>query len=79
MRSMVTSSIALILNFIRLISADLGTVCLGAAAIFLVRAFPTSVCSECQDLDLRMILASGFFLALGLVLRYVAEADVDGR
>ena len=31
------------LNFLRRISDDLGTVCLGAAAIFLVRAFPASV------------------------------------
>ena len=79
MRNRLIRYIAPVLNFIRRISGDLGTVCLGAAAIFLVRAFPTSVCSECQDLDLRMILASGFFLALGLVLRYVAEADADGR
>ena len=32
------------LNFLRQISDDLGTVCLGAAAIFLVRAFPASNC-----------------------------------
>lgn len=59
------------LGFLRWVSGDLGTVFLGAAAIFLVRAFPASVCDECQELDERMLLASGFFLALGMVFRYV--------
>ena len=59
------------LGFLRWVSGDLGTVFLGAAAIFLVRAFPASVCDECQELDGRMLLACGFFLALGMVFRYV--------
>ena len=62
------------LGFFVWVSGDLGTVFLGAVAIFLVRVFPASVCDECQDLDGRMVLASGFFLALGMVFRYVHKA-----
>ena len=62
------------LRFLVWVSGDLGTVFLGAAAIFLVRVFPASVCDECQDIDARMILACGFFLALGMVFRYVHKA-----
>ena len=65
------------LNFLRRTSDDLGTVCLGAAAIFLVRAFPASVCDKCQELDEWMVFASGVFLALGLVLRYVSKAESE--
>ena len=62
------------LRFLLEIIDDLGTVCLGAAAILLVRVFPASVCQQCQEIDLRMLTASGFFMILGLVLRYVHKA-----
>ena len=74
MKSRLRNVIRRVVNFARQLSDDFGTVCLGAAAIFLVRAFPSS-CGECSDLDVRMIIASGFFLVLGLVLRYVSKTD----
>ena len=74
MKDRLRNTVQSALGFLRWVSGDLGTVFLGAAAIFLVRAFPASVCDECQELDHRMLLASGFFLALGMVFRYVHKA-----
>lgn len=61
-------------NFLRRLSDDLGTVFLGASAIFLVRAFPSS-CGTCPEVDWRMVFASGLFLSFGLVLRYASKAE----
>ena len=72
LRSRLRSSV----NFFRRLSEDLGTVCLGAAAIFLVRAFPSS-CGECSDLDWRLVIASTIFLVMGLVLRYIPKSESD--
>lgn len=74
MRDKLRNLVVHAVNFSQQIGDDLGTVCLGASAIFLVRAFPVSVCDQCQEFDLRMIAASGFFLALGLVIRYVSKS-----
>ena len=56
-------------------SKDLGTVSLGASAILLSRAFPSFACSECNDVDVIMLIACGGFFAVGMLLRYLAEAD----
>ena len=48
------------------VSNDLGYVSLGAAAIFLARAFPSSAI---YDFDIWMFLNSMFFCAVGLLLR----------
>ena len=56
---------------------DLGTVFLGASAILLSRAFPSFVCSECDDIDVIMLIASGSFFAVGLALRYLAQVEDD--
>lgn len=56
-------------------SKDLGTVSLGAAAILLSRAFPSFVCSECDEVDVIMLTACGGFFVVGMLLRYLAQAD----
>ena len=49
---------------------DIGTVFLGAAAIFLARAFPTSAV---YDFDIWMTIASVMFCVIGLFLRYLSR------
>ena len=57
---------------------DLGTVFLGAAAIFLVRAFPSPAPGQPSALfDERMAIACGALLTLGLLLRYAAKTNSD--
>ena len=63
------------LGFAKTAGKDLGTVCLGAAAILLSRVFPSFVCSECTDYDLAMLIASVGFLSVGMVMRYLAQDD----
>ena len=56
------------------IGTDLGTVFLGAAAIFLVRAFPASNCGQCDEFDLIAVVASGGFLVIGMALRLLGKS-----
>ncbi len=49
---------------------DFGTVFLGAAAIFLTRAFPAASLS---DFDLGMLITSVACCLVGLVLRFLAR------
>ena len=51
---------------------DVGNICLGAAAIFLTRAFPSSVP---DDFSVGMLLASTAFAFLGLVLRFLSKSE----
>ncbi len=46
---------------------------LGAAAIFLVGAFPGSVCGECTEWDWGKLIASGFFVGLGMWSRWLHQ------
>lgn len=56
------------------IGTDLGTVFLGAAAIFLVRAFPASNCSLCDEFDTIAVVASGGFFVVGMALRLISKS-----
>ena len=56
------------------IGTDLGTVFLGAAAIFLVRAFPASNCGHCDEFDFVAVVASGGFFVVGMTLRLISKS-----
>ena len=49
---------------------DLGTICLGAAAIFFTRAFPSS---GFDDFSLGMMVASTIMAVVGIALRYLSN------
>jgi hypothetical protein len=59
------------------IGNDLGTVFLGAAAIFLVRAFPASNCGNCNEFDIVGVVASGGFFVVGMVMRILSKPSVE--
>lgn len=54
-------------------STDLGTVLLGASAIFIVRDFPASNCGDCNEFDLVSLSASGIFFVVGIVIRLLSK------
>ena len=54
-------------------SNDLGTVLLGASAIFIVRAFPASNCGDCNEFDFVSLAASGVFFVVGIVIRLLSK------
>ena len=54
-------------------STDLGTVLLGASAIFIVRAFPASNCGACDEFDFVSLVASGVFFTVGIVIRLLSK------
>ena len=55
-------------NLLKPALQDLGTICLGAAAIFLTRAFPAS-----GDFSFDMMFASTVLAVAGIVLRFLSS------
>ena len=49
---------------------DLGAICIGTAAVFLTRSFPSS---SIEDFGLVMLMASAAFAAVGIILRVLAK------
>ena len=60
-----------LIDWVRPALTNLGTVWLGAAAIFLTRAFPTD--APVSEFHLGMLIASAFCCLIGLGLRFLAR------